>query len=734
MIRYAWIFVWFVPLLTQAQFTYSLETSIPVQDVDGRQLPLPWAGGLNAVNVNTMDLDADGNDDLVLFDRMAGKVITFLRVDNRYVAAPEYENFFPEEISNWLLLRDYNCDGRKDIFTADLLGIKVYTNTAAAGTPPEWSQYLFSTGEGGSKSTVLLTQGFTSKVNLQLLNDDLPSISDVDGDGDLDILNIQYGGHTVEFHQNVSIENGLPCDSLEYKRITRVWGNFIECECGQFAFNGESCPPEAGGRTKHAGGKSLLVLDVNGDGAQDLVFSEATCTQMYALSNEGTMFSPLIQSAFAFPPPQPASMVIFPTAYFEDADFDGTKDIVISPNIFTKQYLNTFLDRSIWLYKNTGTNAQPSFSLVRQNFLQGDMIDVGNASVPAFMDFDGDGDFDMLVSSHSSEEYSSSVSLYENTGSPSAPSFKLASGDFLGFSRTPFYNVKIQFADINSDGTEDLVFTATSFEDGDTHIYYFANKSETRMDFSSVAVQLLDFELTSSENVCVTEINGDGLPDLLVGRSEGNLEYWKNTGIKAAPLFQLEDESFLGFSSSPLRRDIACAVADLDGDGTSDLVTGDQSGKLGVISNFRGAGADETAMQRDIIFNPLLKTYTDKNLGGALWPVTVNLFNTDKPALVVGNTLGGIHILRHDEERSLSDEPIVNVYPNPVGKSEMLKVQADRRGTMQIISLLGQQLSRPVVLQPNEIYPYALPPLAAGLYLLKFTSNQKSVVQPFVIR
>src|SRR5690606_28198417 len=107
-----------------------------------------------------------------------------------------------------VLLRDFNCDGRKDIFTGDVLGMKVYINATSDGRL-EWEPYMFSTGFDGPKSHVLLTKnpatGF--KVNLQIQYDDLPSISDVDGDGDLDILNIQYSGQTIEFHQNLSVDN-----------------------------------------------------------------------------------------------------------------------------------------------------------------------------------------------------------------------------------------------------------------------------------------------------------------------------------------------------------------------------------------------------------------------------------------------------------------------------------------------------------------------------------------------
>ena len=734
MLRAVWLIMVFASLTSQAQFTYFMDYRIPVEDLDGRNLSLAWAGGLNAAQFNTMDLDGNGSDDLVLFDRMANKVITFISENNRYIPAPQYENFFPAGITNWLLLRDYNCDGKKDIFTGDVLGIKVYKNTTPANGTLTWEPYLFNTGFPGPKSAVLLTEGATTKVNLQLQFDDLPAISDVDGDGDLDILNIQYAGHAVEFHRNLSMENNKPCDSLEFKRVTRSWGDFRECECGEFAFNGQSCPPHSGGRTKHAGGKSLLALDINGDQQQDLLFSEAECTLLYALPNMGTSLNPVINSFFAFPQANPVNFVIFPAAFNEDVDFDGKKDLIVSPNIFSKEFINTDLQHSTWFYKNTGTNANPVFSFVERNFLQSQMIDVGDNAVPAFADLDGDGDFDMFISSNSSQHFTSTVSLYENTGSPSSPAFKLVTTDYLGFSTTRLYNVKIQFADINSDQTPDLVFTATSFDNNNTNIYYLANKSKTKLDFNSAPLKKLDFSLTSSENLYVTDINADGLPDILAGRSEGNLEYWKNTGIAGAPLFVLENESFLGFNTSQMNQNLTCAIADLDGDGKTDFAIGDQSGKLGIISDFQNARATENEPEKNIVFNSTLKMYSEKNLGGRIWPAVVNLFNANKPAIVVGNILGGIHILNHDEGSSLPEEPVVNVYPNPIGKNEMLNIQTDRPGTLQLFSVLGQELSLAVGLNANQVYRYTLPPLAAGLYLLKFTSQKKSRTERFVVK
>jgi hypothetical protein len=340
----------------------------------------------------------------------------------------------------------------------------------------------------------------------------------------------------------------------------------------------------------------------------------------------------------------------------------------------------------------------------------------------------------MLISSHSSLDYTARIYLFENTGSAEVPSFKLVTNDYLGFSTSRLFNLKIQIMDVNGDQTQDLVFTATSFDNNSTNLYYLSNKNQAGLDFSGGTLRMLDFELTSSENIYMTDLGGDGLPDILAGRSEGNIEYWKNTGIAGSPLFTLESDSFLGFSVTPMRLNPAVAIADLDGDGARDLVVGDQSGKAAIISNFRNMPSGEPLAEQMIVFNELLGGYEEKNLGGKIWPVVVNLFNTNKPAIVTGNALGGVHILKNDEGSALPKQPLIHLYPNPIDQDEHLSVQVDRHGTMQIISVLGQQLSEPVALRPNEIYQYRLPPLAAGMYLLTFTADKRSHTQRFIIK
>ena len=721
------------PLALQAQFTYVTDQSIPVRDGDGNALLMPWAGGLNAAHYNTMDLNEDGKDDLVLFDRTADKVVTFLNQNNQYVYAPEYETLFPADITNWLLLRDANCDGKKDIFTGDILGIKVYTNVTEPGENLAWERFLFYSGFEGPKSQVLLTKGFSGKINLQLQFDDLPSIVDADGDGDLDIFNVRFVGvGTVEYHQNFSMERYGTCDSLDFERITQKWGNFTECNCGTFAFNGADCPPGVGGRTQHAGGKSLLAIDADGDTRLDLLFSEASCTNLFLLKNTGTLASPIINTSSNFPSGTPVNFSVFPAAFYEDLDFDGKKDLVSIPNIFSKTFLNGDLSHSNWFYKNTGSSTVPTFTFSKNNFLQEHMIDVGDNAVPAFLDYDSDGDYDLFVSQNTSENFAATITLFKNTGTADVPEFTLEDSDIWGFSQFFFYNLKIQFTDINRDTKIDLVFTATSFQSGLTKLYYILNDGNTSTDFSNQPVQSTEFSISASENILVTDVNKDGFVDLLVGKSNGSLQFWKNNGLTSQLSFSLEDDSYLELGSTVLRQNIACAVSDLDGNGKSDLVMGDQSGQLKIISDFREATNTSSAVTA-ITFNPILSSYESRNLGGRIWPTTINLFSTTKPAIIVGNVLGGITILRHDEGESLPSTPVIEIYPNPVSKNEFVTIKIDRPASLQIFSTMGQLLTEPVYLPANEEYTTTSPYLAAGVYILRFTVNNKSFAKRIVI-
>jgi hypothetical protein len=727
--------LWLVgcPALVFGQFNYVIEQTVPVTDQSNIPYEIPWAGGLNAAHYNSIDLNQDGAEDLLLFDRMAGKPVPFLNDNGRYRYAPEYETQFPE-MANWVLLRDFNCDGRKDIFTGDVLGIRVFLNTTATNGPLRWEPHLFFSQSGAPKSQVLLTKGFSGLINLQLQFDDLPSITDMDNDGDLDILSMNFlGDGAVELHKNFSQERYGSCDSLEFERITQSWGDFKECECGHFAFNGENCPPHGPDRTKHSNGKALLVYDFDNDLDQDLLFSDGECTVLYLLENTGSADSPTFSSAIDFPPGDPASFHLFPTPFLEDVDFDGRRDLIVIPNVFTKDHLDINLKESNWFYRNAGTENVPDYVPVSRSYLQGQMIDVGDNAVPAFTDADGDGDLDMIIGQdNNGSESTGSIALYENTGNPGAPSFRLVTDNYLDFESHEFYNIKPQFHDANGDGRTDLIFSATSAATHQTALYTLLNKNNSGLDFSGQPLTMVSFDMLFTENVHMVDVDLDGLPDILAGKSNGSVQFWKNSGPQGVINLSLETSEFQGFGPSVERQSMAMSVADLDADARADLVIGDQYGQLGVISDFRQT-SQEISVRTDLIYNSISGEYETRNLGGRIWPTVSNLFDERRPAIVVGNILGGIHILRNDGDNTLPDEPLIEIYPNPVVHEELLNFRIDRPATLQLISLLGQELTAPVTVLPNQYHRLPLPAVSSGIYILRISVANKNYSRRLVI-
>jgi hypothetical protein len=728
--RAGFILLIFLTQTTLAQFNYVIDQTIPVSVQEGTFLSMPWAGGLNATQFNTLDLNGDGNPDLAIYDRTSEKVSTFINDNNQYRYAPQYELYFPQGITNWMLLRDYNGDGKKDIFTGDNLGIKVYRNTTTVGGPPSWEQFYFFSGV--AKSPVLITTGFSGKINLQLNGDDLPSISDYDGDGDLDIFVPRYpGGSTIEYHKNLSVENAEPLDSLDFARTPQTptaWGGVTECDCGEFAFHDDLC--DAGGRIKHAGGKSLLAFDVDNDGDQDMLLSESECSQLFLLRNEGTNAAPVINTAVPFPTGTPATILNYPTAFYEDVDFDGVKDLIATPNIFAREFLQTNFKRSVWFYKNTGTTAAPIFATPNRTFLQERMIEVGDNAVPAFYDADGDSDLDLFIGCYSNTFYAS-MFYFENVGTQTLPSFKLISTDYLSMSFLSLTNLKPSFADINSDGKIDLVFTGSNQFGTNTQLYYAPNLGGSGINFGEITST--GVFMYTTENVLVIDINLDGLSDLLIGRQGGAIEYWRNTTGGNSPTFKLEDDSFLGLTSSVLRQNPSCTVADLDSDGNTDLIIGDQAGKLTVISDFRNV-EDASGAVTNIIFNGLEEGYVSQNLGGRIWPTVANIFKASKPAIIVGSIQGGLLVLKHDESFQLPETPIIDVYPNPVAReSNGFTVRVDRPAGLVIFTSLGQQVGPPAILQTFRDYNLSVAGFSKGVYIMHFTINGKTYTRKVVV-
>jgi hypothetical protein len=708
------------------QFTYTIDQSIPVK-ANNKTLRMPWAGGFNAAQFNTMDLNSDNKQDLVIFERSANIILTFLNQgDTTYVYAPEFETQFPPEVDQFLILRDFNRDGKKDIFTHNNLGLSVFVNTTPPGGPLQWRPY--------DSGNALLTTGFNGPINLQVNATDVSGIQDIDGDGDLDILDARFVGiGSLEYHKNMSMELTGTCDSLLMVRVTEKWGDFEECNCGQYLFVNDSICPVFAGRTTHAAGKSILAIDVDNDGDRDLFFSEETCSNIYFMKNLGNADSAYMDGFTYYPPSAPiVNFQIFPATYYEDVNFDGIPDLIVGSNIYDRSSISDNFQQSAWLYLNQGTVTLPNFAFIKNNFLQDQMIEVGDNSAPAFVDADGDGDLDMFIGSYTSQDTVSHLFYYENTGSASSPEFTYVTDDYNTISSLGFYNLKPQFADIDGNGTQDLVFTATSMQTGTTSLYFIPNKDPGHLDFSGATPVNTSFVINPDENVLLVDVNQDGLYDILLGTATGALQYWINHGPRGVLDYTLQNPSFLGLGVTTARQNPVITTGDLNADGKTDLVLGDQLGAITIYSDFR-AENPATSVQ-NIIWDEASQSYISKNLGGRVWPTVVNVFATNRPAMLIGNFLGGMVILKNSAEAELPANPVITIFPNPTPQNKTFTIKSDRDVTAQVFTVLGVKASDEFQIPANQNYEVTPQGLPAGVYIARFrANNNKTFSQKFVI-
>ncbi|MFN5982801.1 MAG: FG-GAP repeat domain-containing protein, partial [Fluviicola sp.] len=550
---------------SQNTLGFEFDNSIPVK-IGSESLDYNWFGGINNAQISTIDFDYDGDDDLFIFDRSSNQIrLLEHKVTGSihfYDLFQNAESLFPEDIRYRCQLVDFDTDGKKDLFTYSIGGLAVYKNTGNLASGLQWTLF----------KDIVYTDYLGSQSNLFVSSADLPALSDVDNDSDLDVLTFHIGGERIEYYQNQSFELYGHNDSLTFVLMNECWGQFREDINNNNVFlNNTTFPCGSGnitnpqkpsstlpGDQKHAG-SNVLAIDIDGNGVKDLVLGDIAHTTATLLINGGTApntNSPMISQDNFFPSNSvPIDVNLFPAFFFEDVDFDGKKDLISTPSARNVSENRT----SVLFYKNQGTNAIPNFNFIENDFLQGEMIDNGLGSIPTMVDQNGDGKKDLVIGNFYrykpvlSKE--SALISYRNTGSSLSPEYTFLDNDFLNLS-SGSYGLRIvpSFADTDNDGDQDL-YLGNEFGT----ILYFQNNAGAGNPISYLSpITLLD-----SANATITvnsysfpqliDLNSDNLLDLVIGKKTGEIVYYQNIGTSTTPKFVLRNSQLgnVDISSSP---------------------------------------------------------------------------------------------------------------------------------------------------------------------------------------
>ncbi|MBX7130766.1 MAG: T9SS type A sorting domain-containing protein [Flavobacteriales bacterium] len=742
---------------TWAQFDLTFDPSVPLFK-NNAQLSMGWAGGLNFPQVSNIDLDGDGDKDLFFFDRTGDRVITLLSnqaqgsstwsFSRAFDAVPPFRN-----LREWALLRDFNGDGKEDLFTYVTGGFACWKNTST-GNDLSFAMY----------DTLIRSNYYPTEANLYVSQVDIPGIEDIDGDGDLDVITFSIFGTYIEYHRNMSMEYYGTADSLEFEIYNRCWGFFSEDVNNNAVFLNDVCDynvpdpraaeeiirrtaeerraeardPETQDRA-HTGSTNLPI-DLDGDGDKDLLVGDIISPTLLGLTNGGDQDSAhMVAQDILFPSyDTPVGLDVFPASFYEDVDHDGTRDLLVTANSETLSEDTA----GVWYYHNTGTDASPLFSFQQQDLFQRDMLDLGEGAYPVPFDFDGDGLMDLIVGNygyfHSSGVYPSMLAALRNTGTATAPAFTLVTRDYMGISTTGMgQGAYPAFGDLDGDGDADMLVGEFSGK-----LHYFQNDPANGVAQFTLAdpsvnsvvngsTAELDAGILSTPQLF--DVDGDGTLDLLVGERNGNVNYYHMLQPAPDQLWELVNDTVGGVLAAepPFNTGYSTPVMYLNEAGQRELLVGTQSGWIKQYANIDGnlAGAWD-----------LVEAHWQDIDDGEKSGVALHDWDGDGHMdVVVGNYRGGLSYWRNDVITTVGGldapvgEDVFTLLPNPTEGPVTVELSMPLHAGMQVTVLdeQGRELWHVPVRARRT--PLSTDTLAPGVYMVRLSLGAQRWVQRLAV-
>ncbi|HPQ07975.1 MAG TPA: FG-GAP-like repeat-containing protein [Bacteroidia bacterium] len=714
--------IFFITKIVNAQLPVGYDTLSIIEN--GQILYSPNCGGLNFSNFSKADINNDGKEDIIVYDRIHffnyGEVKCFINIVNASETKYRYDYYisksFPKLV-NWAIFKDFNNDGKVDIFTSTIGGIRVYKNTSAGSNisfqlfkPIIYSNY-------NPSGSPIFAGIYASSVGI-------PGIEDIDNDGDLDILAFNSTGFSVEYHINKSEELYGHSDSLVFELVENCWGNFSEGNCAITLNNcsNRTMPSVIENKVYHSG-SCITCIDIDHNNIKDLLLGDVSCNDIIFGYNSGNTTSAHISDTTKLFPNYPGKSSTlqikinnFPCAYYFDADNDGKKDIIASPNLSAGENFNC-----VWFYKNVGIN-KDSFVFVKKNLLIESILDVGEGAMPLVIDINQDGKKDLLIGNlgyYNTIKPNSNVSTltyYQNIGNATTPQFSLITRDYLNLSSLNKLNLSPTSGDIDNDGDIDLILG-----DSQGKIHWLENTAGAGNPCNFSIIHQNAFGINASYPPAfpfLFDVNDDGKLDLLIGNKVNKIAYYQNVGTLSNPSFSLITSNFGNVSAI-----------------TNSIY---YSGDGGAIPFMYKEAGQKYLLCGSINGNLFLYDQIDGNINGSFRlldtmvnnikagiraaPQYVDINGDGVRDLIVGNYSGGIYYFSSKAvsiEQFSKNENSINIYPNPV--DDVFYIQVENYFTINnvefhLIDITGKELEIEINKHNKNLWSVNVSKLAKGVY------------------
>lgn len=537
------------------------------------------------------------------------------------------------------------------------------------------------------------------------------SMGDVDGDGDLDYL----------------LANARDEESFFYLNIGTVTAPV-------FSLITASNPvPDLGISSQYV---FIQFVDLDNDGDLDLTATGYYNTPVY-LKNNGTASIPLLvpQTGTNNPFVGDWDQLEWPAHSFADLNNDGLKDLIMAVGERSQTY---------YVY-NSGTASAPKFQTPTT---------LDNEPSITFADIDDDGDMDMVVGTNNQLE------LYRNIGTPSKADFSLVSG-----SDNPFggiignirgYDLVPSFADLDGDSDLDLILGRNYGA-----IDYYRNTGSTTSPAFTIATSTDNpfdgIDVGTFATPTLSDLDGDGDLDLLVGNSGGEHFYFANTGGTSNPVFVAQTGTGTPFDNASESDYYAKPTfADVDGDGDLDMLVGVYTNSYfvnttlynntGALYYYENVSTTSTASFERVTgsANPF-ENIVNEEFQNRLSPAFADLDNDGDLDLFVADNIGNIWFVENTTQNpgpptnvakaaNISFAAAVEAFPNPTQGNLQYKLDDAIGAAMQVrvLDLSGMVVYSEEVVNSGNAQELNVSQLDAGVYILQLQANGKTTQTRFV--